>query len=47
LSGMLDWMVVRPSPRPLRSCLREYGAPSIAMGVTPHLAFDETCSLRP
>jgi len=23
--------------------LRHRGAPSIAMGVTPHLAFDETC----
>jgi len=41
---MLDWMLVSPSPR---SSLRLLGAPSIAMGVTPHLAFDETCRLLP
>jgi hypothetical protein len=44
---MLDWMLVRPSPSRRRSLLRQCGAPSIAMGVTPHLAFDETCHLLP
>jgi len=44
---MIDWMVVRPSLALRRSWLRELGAPSIAMGVTPHLAFDETCRLLP
>jgi hypothetical protein len=43
---MLDWMAVRPTLS-RRSPLRLRGAPSIAMGVTPHLAFDETCHLLP
>jgi hypothetical protein len=44
---MLDWMLVRPSSNRTRSYLRQHGAPSIAVGVTPHLAFDETCHLLP
>jgi len=44
---MIDWMLVRPSFSRRRSCVRQHGAPSIAMGVTPHLAFDETCPLLP
>jgi hypothetical protein len=43
---MVDWTVVRPSSS-RRSPLRRRGAPSIAMGITPHLAFDETCRLLP
>jgi hypothetical protein len=44
---MVDWVLVRPSPTLRRSWLRQFGAPSIAKGVTPHLAFDETCRLLP
>jgi len=43
---MLDWTPVRPSSI-CRSYLRLRGAPSIAMGITAHLAFDETCRLLP
>jgi hypothetical protein len=43
---MLDWSFVRAT-YDRRSPLRLRGAPSIAVGVTPHLAFDETCRLLP
>jgi len=44
---MLDWVAVRKTSTSCWSYVRLHGAPSIAMGVTPHLAFDETCHLLP